>query len=154
MSSSSREPVLAEECRVFTRYLTGQPPTDYVVRKYQQGHQAIPYRLKGEEDAFDVFLAIAARRGPFMARIADAYARRARPHGVLRQKLSLLLAILENSPSDHRRFTAGGRGILLAWLVTGYCLARFVFFTLVGTLFFGPLKLLLKGRKPARQVPA
>ena len=139
---------------MFTRYLAGENPSDYVRQKYSDGHRAIPYRLQGNEDAFDVALVITARRGPVRARIADAYARIFRPHGVLRQKLTLLLAILENSPRMHRRFTSGGRGILLAVPAIGGSLLLFLFSFLAGLALFGPVHRLLRGRKPARKAAA
>ena len=142
------------ESSVFSRYLAGSDPSDYVREKYRDGHSAIPYRVQGNEDAFDVALVLVARRGPGRTRIADAYARVFRPHGVLRQKLTLLLAILENSPDLHRRFTAGGRGALLAVLAIAGNLLVFLLSFLAGVVFFGPVHRLLRGRKPAPRVPA
>ena len=142
------------ESSVFTRYLAGSDPSEYVRDKYRDGHRAIPFRLQGNEDALDVALVLVARRGPRRARIADAYARVFRPHGVLRQKLTLLLAILENSPDQHRRFTAGGRGAWLAIPAIAVNLLFFVLSFLAGMVFFGPVHRLLRGRKPAPRVPA
>jgi hypothetical protein len=146
--------VLDIESTVFTRYLAGETPSDYVRRKYRDGHRAIPYRTRQDEDALDVALTVVARRGPVRARIADAYARVFRPHGVLRQKLTLLLAILENSPETHRRFTSGGRGRLAAVFSIGGSLLLFGFSLLAGLFFFGPVHRLLRGRRPVAKVPA
>jgi hypothetical protein len=52
-------------------------------------------------DDLDQLLLAVARRSPWLTRIADAYARRARPTGILRQKLVLQLAVLESSPPAH-----------------------------------------------------
>jgi hypothetical protein len=142
------------ESSVFTRYLVGRDPSDYVRQKYRDGHRAIPYRLKADEDAFDVALVIVARRGALRTRIADAYARIFRPHGVLRQKLTLLLAILENSPDTHRQFTAGGRGITLAVPAIGGNLLLFLVSLLAGMVLLGPIHVFLRGRRPQQRVPA
>ena len=139
---------------MFTRYLAGKDPSDYERLKYREGHRAIPYRLKGDEDAMDVALAVIARRGTLRARMADAYARVFRPHGVLRQKLTLLLAILENSPDSHRQYTAGGRGFLLAALAIAGSLVLFLLSLLGGIILFGPMHGFLGGRRPAPKVPA
>jgi hypothetical protein len=146
--------VLDIESSVFTRYLAGKPPSDYVRAKYRDGHRAIPYRLKQDQDAFDVALTVLARRGATRARIADAYARVFRPHGVLRQKLTLLLAILENSPDFHRQLTRGGRGLPLAILAIAGNLVVFLLSFLAGLVFLGPVHRLLRGRRPAARAPA
>lgn len=139
---------------MFTRYLAGRDPSDYVRLKYRDGHRSIPYRLKGDEDAMDVALAVIARRGPRRARMADAYARVFRPHGVLRQKLTLLLAILENSPDSHRQFTAGGRGLLFAVFAIAGSLVLFLLSLLSGIILFGPIHGFLGGRRPAANAPS
>lgn len=140
------------ESSVFTRYLAGADPSDYVRSKYRDGHRRIPYRLKADEDALDVALAMVARGGPVRARISDAYARVFKPHGVLRQKLTLLLAILENSPDMHRRFTSGGRGLPRAILGIAASLTLFLVSFLAGLLLFGPVHWLLRGRRPRKVV--
>lgn len=134
---------------MFTRYLAGADPSEYVRSRYRDGHRSIPYRLTGDEDALDVALVVVARRGPLRTRIADAYARVFRPRGVLRQKLTLLLAVLENSPGIHRRFTAGGRGLVPAALAIGANLLLFLVSFLAGLVLFGPIHRLLRGRRPA-----
>jgi hypothetical protein len=135
------------ECTVFTRYLTGRLPADYVLKKYRAGHETIPYRRLGEEDAFDILLVVVARGGTIRARIADAYARVMRPYGVLRQKLTLLLAVLENAPDHHRDFTSGGRGIFSAVLGIGWSLLSFALSFTAGFVILGPLHAMLRGRK-------
>ena len=142
------------ESAALTRYLAGTGPSDYIRRKYREGHAAIPYRLKGDEDAFDAMLVVVARGGTVRSRVADAYARIFRPHGALRQKLTLLLAILENSPDVHRRFTGGGRGTLAA--IAGISASLFIFSIslLAGLLLLGPAHLLLRGRRPAARASA
>jgi len=142
------------ESSAFARYLAGVEPGEYVRQKYRDGHRHIPYRLRGDEDALDVALVVMARRGSLRARIADAYARVFRPHGVLRQKLTLLLAILENAPDTHRALTRGGRGGPFALAGILGSLALFVLSLSAGLLVFGPVHWLLRGRRPAPRAPA
>ena len=92
-------PELRRECDVFCRYLIGRPPTPYAVDTYVAGHASIPFATAGMTDE-DARVLEFARRGPHHARIADAWSRLAAPHGPLRQKLTLVVAILESSDTD------------------------------------------------------
>ena len=135
-----------EACRresdVFTRYLLGREPSDYVTVKYQDGHRAIPYRAATGLLPIDVALVRAARRGVFLASIADAYARIFRRDGPLRQKLVLLTAILESSPSFHEDIngskSTGRVRVYLALLGMGLGFAARL---AVAVLAFGPVHL-------------
>ena len=142
------------ESSTFTRYLGGSDPSDYIRRKYREGHAAIPYRLTNDGDAFDAMLVVVARGGTVRSRFADAYARIFRPHGALRQKLTLLLAILENSPDTHHEFTRGGKGTVAALAGITASIIVFSLSLLAGLLLLGPAHLLLRGRRPAARVPA
>ncbi|MEP6572349.1 MAG: hypothetical protein ABJD11_06620 [Gemmatimonadota bacterium] len=97
---------LQRECEVFTRYLSGRPATEYVIGKYERGHRRIPYLQARGVAPVDRYLLIIARSGTYGARLADAYARFFRPTGPVRQKLALMLAILENSPTYHEWFNS------------------------------------------------
>ena len=142
-------PALDAECRAFTRHLIRQDPDPYIVVRYQDGHRWIPFRLTGERDAVDGMLVLFASHGGWRARVADAYARAFRPHGVLRQKLTLLLAILENAPATHRQLTAGGRGIAGAIGHTALALLGFAVALLAGVFLLGPAHLVLsRARRP------
>ena len=102
---------LRRECRIFTRYLTGRDPDEYVLEKYSSMQPAVRADATAHA-AIDQALVRTASAGVFRARAADAYARIFRPRGLLRRKLILLFAILENSAAFHREFTSGGRGSL------------------------------------------
>lgn len=87
------------ECRSLVRYLAGRDPTAYVVRCYQRSVGA----LAGQPMAtIDRVLLAAARLGSLPARAADGYARWFRPTGGYRRRVTLALAILENTPDLHR----------------------------------------------------
>jgi nucleoside-diphosphate-sugar epimerase len=137
---------LPAECRAFTRYLTGRDPDDYVIGKYLAVQSAVLRGAPPRAPIDDALVSFAAR-GAYRARIADAYARIARPHGTLRRKLILLFAILENSRAFHRDFTAGGSGA--AWLAVpriALAVAAFALALGIGIVAFAPRQLLARGR--------
>ena len=80
------------ECRVFCRYLIGSDPTEYVIDTYC-GAKELKTASSG---ASDVALLEVARRGPWLARAADAYASVFARRSTLRRRLILLMAILES----------------------------------------------------------
>lgn len=131
---------LAEECRVFTRYLAGREPDEYIRVRYERGHARIPYLQSGGLAGIDRTLLQVARLNPTLARAADIYSRFFHPTGALRQKLVLLYAVLENSPETHAWFNSGAvggpvallGGLVLNGLASGASL-------LLGILVIGPL---------------
>jgi len=142
---------LDQECRTFSGYLAGQKPSDYIIRKYRAGHAAIPFQSLRPDDPFEVSLVVFAGKGRTRARMADAYARIFFPHGALRQKLVLLLAILETAPTTYAPLTRGGRGFPhAAWRIT-VSLAGFGLCLLAALLVLGPMHMLTRSRAP---VPA
>ncbi len=97
----SSEPArLQAECEVLTTYLLGRPPNPYVVDRYLKAHQASA--VYSERTRFESTLVAVARAHPRLTRMADAYARILAPRSTLRQKLVLLLAILESTPPFYR----------------------------------------------------
>ena len=141
---------LDAECRAFTRYLIRQDPDPYIVLRYREGHRSIPFRRTGQRDAVDGMLILFGSHGGWRARVADAYCRVFRPHGVLRQKLTLLLAILENAPATHRPFTAGGRGMARAIGSSALALLGFGVALSAGIFLLGPGHLVLSRARPPR----
>jgi hypothetical protein len=138
---------------VFCRYLIGRGPDRYVLGKYVDAHGRIPVLAGSGGDRFDRLLLAVARRSPWLARLADAYARVFCPAAPVRVKLVLLLAILECSALGQGEVeppaasTPGGIVLRagLAGLAFGVWLA-------VGTLLLGPAHLWLRRRRgpPAR----
>lgn len=133
---------LAHECRAFTAYLTGLAPTPYVLEKYRLSHGRIPYLTQEPPKWIDRLLLGAGIHGRFLLRCADGYARILRPTGMLRQKLVLALAVLENSPPTHLRLNSAREGspAVLALGILGRGLG-FSLTLLIGLLVFGPLHL-------------
>src|SRR5262249_36079932 len=89
-------PGLEKECRIYTRYLTGQAPSSYIIEKYQDFHQKIG--LSAEIRGFDRFLIFLSARGPLRARLVDSYASFWYKSSVARQKMVLTLALIECAP--------------------------------------------------------
>ncbi len=141
-TTPGQEP-LGLECRVFTGYLAGRTPDEYIRLRYERGHARIPYRLAGGLTAADRAILRVARLGTVPARMADIYSRFFRPTGALRQKLVLLFAVLENSPETQAWFNSaaeGGPVTLIGGLaVSGLASA---FLLVAGIVCIGPLHLL------------
>lgn len=135
---------LARECAVFARYLAGVPATPYVLQAYTRSHGRMPALAAGTPDQVDRMLAAFASLHPLATRMADGYARFLRPTGLLRQKLVLLLAVLESSPPAHDELNTAVVGSLpltlarLALAGAGSVLA-----ILAGIVVLGPAHLAL-----------
>ena len=139
---ASSPETLRREADVFTRYLVGQGPSDYVASKYRNGHRAIPFQGTTRILPINIFLVRVARRGVAWAWLADAYARIFQRHGPLRQKLVLLTAILENSPSFHEDINGSkNTSRVRAHLALVAMGLGFVARLVVATLVFGPVQL-------------
>lgn len=104
---------LLDECRLFTRYLVDRDPDSYVLGCYVRLQ---PAALEGTMPLAppDAVLLETARSGLVRLRLADAYARVFRPRCLLRRKLILTFAILENSAPFHAYFTSGASSSYLA----------------------------------------
>jgi hypothetical protein len=137
---------LAEECRVFTRYLVGSQPTTYVVDQYVKAHHVS--RKLSPADVFDQRLVAVAARRPLFARLVDSYARIFAPSSLLRQKLVLLLAILETAPPTCHVIDRppAVSGIVLVSQLAGKSLLWLISL-LVATALLFPARLVLGGRK-------
>jgi hypothetical protein len=138
-------PQLERECRTYARYLIGRDPDRYLTGKYIECHQS--GRIPQPADRFERLLLAASRRGPFLARVADAYASRFLKYGVLRKKLVLTLALLECSPATFAALDEvaapglGGTVVFGAWRV-----AVFAFALALGLVVFVPARLVVRGR--------
>jgi len=139
-SGALTAPGLERECRVFAHYLTGREPSRYIIEKYLDFHQKIGVR--GGEARFDRFLVSSAARGPYWTRMADSYGTLFRKNSILREKLVVVLALLECAPPTFEgldRVPPGGlAGAGLRLLLGGmnYALAL-----LISSLLFSPVRL-------------
>ena len=130
----------AAECRTFARYLSGADPTDYATSCYIRLLPSAAVSDRAHRLLIERVLVGAGRAGSLPLRIADAYARFFLPRSLLRRRLILLLAILENSAPTERRFNSGTEGSLPGLVIrlaatlvaSGLCLVA-------GVIAFGPV---------------
>lgn len=145
---------LERECIVFTRYLTGQRPDQYVVDRYVEAHALRPGLAAGPATAFDRLLAGLAARHPLAARLADAFAGVFDRRSLLREKLVVLLAILETSPTTAACVEVpDAAGVAPALLVIAARTGVWVACLAASAAILLPLKWVLP-RRPAESSPA
>ncbi len=101
-TSQAKPGTLAHECEVFTRALTGHPPSPALIAGYERGH--VHPSLTTPPRPVDELLLAAARKGVWRARWADAYAALFDRRGLLRRKLVLLYALLETTAPTYLLF--------------------------------------------------
>lgn len=112
--------MLDRECDVLCRYLTGHDASPYLRSRYLAGHEALFASLPDGAMVDRALLAVACR-GRMLAALSDAYAAAFRRRSVLRCKLVLLLALLENDAAHHERYDTGAvDGRLPALLKLGF----------------------------------
>lgn len=137
---------LTAECRVFTQYLLGAEPDDYVAAQYGRACRTLPALVPSA--AFDAILLTFARRGRRRAAVADAYAAAWRRSSALRQRLVVLIALLEtrapfsamiDAPMGGSVPGVAGRGSLTV--------AGALVHLVIGTLIFAPVHLLAGRRR-------
>ena len=138
---------LGREFAVFAAYLGSRDAGPSAAAHYVNAHATLP----AGSDRLDRWLLVFARTGRAACSLADAYARRARPYGLLRRKLVLALAVLEAGRETHARYDEprpDSLPLTLAALTIagGSWLAR----TVVATVILAPLHLaavLARGRR-------
>jgi len=132
--------VLEREASVFTRHLIGEEPPAYVTAKYVAAHGAGRNGPgSGERDS----LVTLARRGPFAARLADAWSALFDRGGPLRRKLVLVVALLESTGETAARVDTPDRGGPVGFFVAA-ALAGLVF---AGTVLFAAPFVLAERRR-------
>lgn len=139
---------LDEEARCFAGYLLGRPPDEYIIAAYRRLAPAV-VDSDDRLAAIDRALLTYARQGTLKARVADAYSRWFRPHGALRRRLVLMIAILECSASSHREFTSGH--VAPRWSIPLGLFASglgFVASLTAGVVLFAPRQLLDRDARP------
>lgn len=111
--TSPPDQFLAAEFARFARYLGTRAPELRATAAYVRAHPSV-----GEAgDRFDRWLVNVARRSTLTCGLADSYARLVRPHGTLRRKLTLTLAVLESTPATHAAYdTPLPSSPVVAWL--------------------------------------
>ena len=143
MTTDRDRSAIRAEADLFCRYLVRASANSYVVEKYASGQKVLPGAgPRASHDPFGERLVRFALRGRMHTQLADTYARFFAPYSLLRQKLVLMLAILENSPGIGRTLNSSLSAprfriwvaLLQQALGTAMCLA-------LAVLLLGPLQL-------------
>lgn len=138
------------ECRVYTRYLTGQLPDDYISKKYAEALSPGQPLGQGLQVRFDALLLRLAAIHPLFTRAVDAFSRFFYTNSTLRKRLIMLLALLETQAATAAELDypdkAGMTEFMLAMIMQ---LTVFAILLGVATLFLLPLKLLF-GKQPVK----
>ncbi len=143
---------LIEECKLFTNYLIGSSPDEYIKDKYIQGHSATT--LDKNAGFFDKVLIKSANFNLLFLKLADAYTRIFYKNAVLRKKLLLLLAIMECCKATYHEVDSVSESSVIRLYMKLFQKAFIFLLTLlVSIMVFTPFKLYaaLTGetRKPA-----
>lgn len=146
--------ILQQECRVFTRYLVGEAPTEYVVEKYIEAHAELGVFNGNRAEPFDHFLVQVATRNRLFVRMVDSYASIFYKNSLLRKKLTLLLAILESCVPFSRHFETPDStnifGISINIILRGLL---FSITFLLGSILLVPARIIISRRsKPVTEV--
>jgi len=96
------------ECDVFSRYLTGCKPDNYVLKKYTEAFLNGGVLERTVDNKFDRFLLNLALLHPFFTHIVDIYSRFFRSDSIVRKRLVLLLAILESWAPAYKKLDNSG----------------------------------------------
>ncbi len=138
---ASEEQQLTRECCRFTSYMVGCAPSSYVIAKYLDANATIAACTPN--NSFDRLLVRLASAHPLLTLPADSYARFFRPTCALRNKLVVLLSIVESSPMCHEtlEFVDGGPA-QLAWGILWRGL-RFAVSFLAAVLLLAPVNAMM-----------
>lgn len=137
----------AREFAVFARYLGMRQPSAAMVAYYAR---SVAQAAAPTTTAFDRALTRWAARHPAVTALADAYARRVLPYGLLRCRLALVLAILESAPPSFTIMHASDpRPAWRAWIELAACGFRAIGTAIVAVVLFAPLHLVHHlGKRP------
>lgn len=136
---------IEHECQAFTRHLLGVDADRAVVQTYRAALEALP--ALGVEGPWERALLTLARRGVTGVRCADAFAALFARASVLRQRLVILLAILETRApySDRIDAALGGSRPWVFARLAGRGL-RSLLYLVAGALWLVPVRLALGTR--------
>ncbi len=143
MTTERDQSAIRAEADLFCRYLSGASASSYVVEKYASGQKVLPGAgPRASRDPFGERLVRFALRGHMHTQLADTYARFFAPYSLLRQKLVLMLAILENSPGIGRILNSSlSASRFRTWAVLLQAALGTALSLVLAVLLLGPLQL-------------
>lgn len=122
---------LESEAATFAAYLGCPQPPPNLLQRYGDVVRAWGSR---PADRFDTWLLELARAGSTRTGLADCYARRARPYGEVRRRLTLMLALLETHGDTHTDYDgARPAATLRTWLALAAAGAGWMLRSIVAT---------------------
>ena len=95
-AQTDHKETLISECKVITHYLVGRSPEEALISRYVEANQIL---LTDKADSTDQSILAFVRRHPQTLPYLDAALALLRRNSILRDKILLMLAILEASPS-------------------------------------------------------
>src|SRR5690242_14310614 len=144
--STVDDQTLDRECSVFSIYLVGEPPSEYVKKKYRAAHKA-GFLIGIDPQPAEDFLVRVASIAPWSTKMTDVYTRLFHPYSTLRRKLILLLAILETCAPSYARVDSADAsfiGVLLARLAIHFL--TYLVILVLGIFLMLPVDWLLRGK--------
>lgn len=129
---------LEQECQLFARHLVGKGVGGQLIEAYRRAHEE-DGPLTNEAQGFERKVLAMARKGGLRLSIADAYVRLLLPTSILRRKLIMVTALLENSVDGADRFNMErSRGAIFGSIKVLYWGMRYALLFAVGALVLGP----------------
>jgi hypothetical protein len=131
----------SSDARVFCRYLIGQDPSEAIVGRYARALAATGFDPAGRDP-----LMLFVRRHPSLLGPLDAACALFAPRHELRQRLVLLLALLETTPEHADLFLEHSGGRLGAWLKLFRSVAGAGLLLLAGVPLYAGLRLFARSQ--------
>ena len=124
---------LAHECRVITRYLLGQEPPQDLIQRYIEANSIL---FTGETSRSDLAVVAFVQRNPWSLPFIDAASALFRPNSLLRNKILVMIAILEATPQFADVFIPEPFSIpQFVWRMAGYGISSMAKF-LIGVFIY------------------
>ncbi|MGH8550569.1 MAG: NAD-dependent epimerase/dehydratase family protein [Methylococcales bacterium] len=148
------EDALNAECSVYTRYLADQEPDLYIQRKYAEAFEpGRPLAIRARS-RFEALLEKLSTKNPIYTRALDGYCKFFYRDSIVRQKLVLLLAILECRASTAGKIDRADRlapPLMLLTFLTQ--ITSSILLLSVATILLSPVRLALNGLERLSRTP-
>lgn len=102
---------LNRECRIYMSYLVQGVPDRYILEKYRHAHEVSEVLCNLKPNNSERMLIGVSSRHRALTRLVDVYTRVFYSKSLVRKKLTLLLSLLECSPTWHGFFGIRDRAV-------------------------------------------